>query len=136
MNAGRFVGASVAVFIVRTLLNFLFYGVAMRGQYEAIAAAHPGLLRQVTPAFITIDLVVAFLLTYLLIKTAAVFGPGIKGGVVLSILLAILGPVAYLLYNFFGVTYYPVDLLTIESVYQIAAYAIQGAVAAAIYKPA
>ena len=52
----------------------------------------------------------------------------------LGILLALLGPVLGGLYNFFSLTYYPSDLFTIEAVYQLVAYAIQGAIAAAIYK--
>ena len=57
MNAGRFVGASVAVFVFRTLLNYLFYGYLMHGRYEEMSTAHPGLFREVVPAFITLDLV-------------------------------------------------------------------------------
>ncbi len=59
MNAGRFVGASVAVFVVRTLMNFLFYGYAMRGRYEEMSAAHPGMFREVIPAYLVLDLISA-----------------------------------------------------------------------------
>ena len=136
MNAGRFVGASVVVFIVRTVLNYLFYGLAMHGRYEEMAAANPGLFREVVPAYVTIDLVVAVLLTYLIVKAASAFGGGIKGGATLAIFIAILSPVACNLYYFFGVTYYAIDFWAIESVYQIVSHAIQGALAAAIYKAA
>lgn len=134
MNAGRFVGASVAVFVVRTLLNYLFYGVAMQGRYEEISAAHPGMFREVIPAFIALDLVVALLLVYLIVRAAACFGGGIKAGVTIAILIAILSPVIGNLYYFFSVTWYPIDFWAIEAVYQIVAHAIQGAIAAAIYK--
>lgn len=136
MNAGRFVGASVAVFVVRTLLNYLFYGVAMQGRFEEMSAAHPGLFREVIPAFIALDLVTAVLITYLVVKAAAAFGGGLKGGATLGILIAILAPVIGSLYYFFSVTYYPIDFWAIESVYQIVSHAIQGALAAAIYKTA
>ncbi|HXO20266.1 MAG TPA: hypothetical protein VOA87_10140 [Thermoanaerobaculia bacterium] len=59
-----------------------------------------------------------------------------KGGVTIGILVAILSPVLGGLYNFFSQTFYPADLLCLESVYQIVAHAIQGAIAAAIYKSA
>jgi hypothetical protein len=134
MNAGRFVGASVVVFIVRTVMNTLFYGFLMQAQYAALAAAHPGLFREVIPAFIATDLVVAFLLTYLIVKAGSAFGGGMKGAVTLAILLAILGPVMFGLYYFFSVTYESVSSFAVESLYQIVAHAIQGAVAAAIYK--
>ncbi len=136
MNAGRFVGASVAVFLFRTILNYLFYGVLVHGRYVAMGAAHPGVLREVIPAYITLDLITAFILTYLVVKAAAAFGGGIKGGVILGILVALLAPVVGGLYFFFGVTYYPADLFATESVYQIVSHAVQGAIAAAIYKSA
>jgi hypothetical protein len=134
MNAGRFVGASVVVFIVRTVMNTLFYGFLMRGEYAALAAAHPGVFREVVPAFIAIDLVVAFLLTYLIVRAGSAFGGGMKGAVTLAVLLAIFGPVIFGLYYFFSVTYESAGSFALESVYQIVAHAIQGAVAAAIYK--
>jgi len=136
MNAGRFVGASVAVFLFRTILNYLFYGVLVHGRFEAMAAAHPGILREVIPAYVTLDLIVAFILTYLVVKAGAAFGGGIKGGVMLGILVALLGPVLASLNFFFGVTFYPADFVATESIYQIVAHAVQGAIAAAIYKSA
>jgi len=136
MNAGRFVGASVVVFIVRTLLNAGFYGYAIHGRYEEMSAAHPGVLREVVPVYIALDLVTAVLLTYLIVKAAGAFGGGIKGGVTIGILIAILCPILGGLYWYFSVTFYPANLFCIESVYQIVTYAIQGALAAAIYKVA
>jgi hypothetical protein len=136
MNAGRFVGASVAVFVVRTLLNYLFYGVLMHKEYEAWTAAHPGMFREVVPAFITLDLLVAILLVYVIVKAASCFGGGMKGAVTIAILLAILGPIIYNLYFFFSTTFYTINFFCMESVYQLVAHAIQGAIAAAIYKTA
>jgi hypothetical protein len=136
MNAGRFVGASVAVFLFRTLLNYLFYGVLVHGRFVEMSNAHPGVLREVIPAYITLDLIVAFVLTFLVIKAGAAFGGGIKGGVMLGVLAALLGPVLASLNFFFGVTFYPVDFVVMESVYQIATCAVQGAIAATIYKSA
>lgn len=136
MNAGRFVGASVAVFVVRTLLNFLFYGYLMQARFEELNAAHPGMFREVIPAYLALDLISALLITWLVVKAGAAFGGGIKGGVTLGVLVALLSPVIGGLYYYFSTTYYPQDLLAIESVYQLVSYAIQGALAAAIYKTA
>jgi hypothetical protein len=136
MNAGRFVGASVAVFVVRTLLNSLFYGYLIHPRMEEMSAAHPGMFREVVPAFITLDLLAALLITWLVIKAGAAFGGGVKGGVILGILVALLSPVLNNLYYYFSTTYYPQDLLAIESIYQIVTHAVQGALAAAIYKTA
>jgi len=136
MNTGRFVGASLAVFVVRTLMNTGFYGYAMHGRYEEMSNAHPGMFREVIPAYITLDLITAFILVYLIVKAASAFGGGMKGSVTVAVLVAILGPVMAGLYYYFSMTYYPADLVGMESVYQVIAYAIQGAVAAAIYKSA
>ncbi|HEX3127640.1 MAG TPA: hypothetical protein VH394_09940 [Thermoanaerobaculia bacterium] len=136
MNAGRFVGASVAVFVVRTLLNYLFYGYLMHPRMEAMSAAHPGMFREVVPAFITLDLLAALLITWLVIKAGAAFGGGVKGGLILGILVALLSPVLSNLYYYFSTTYYAQDLLAIESIYQIITHAVQGALAAMIYKTA
>ncbi len=136
MNAGRFVGASVAVFVFRTLLNYLVYGYLLQPRYEEISSAHPGMFREVIPAFITLDLLAALLITYLVVKAGAAFGGGVKGGAILGVLVGLLGPVLGSLYHYFGTTYNPQDLLAIESIYQIVTHAVQGALAAAIYKTA
>jgi hypothetical protein len=136
MNTGRFVGASVAVFVVRFLLNGAFYGYAMKGRYDELSAAHPGLFRNVIAGFALLDLLSAILIAYLIVKAGSAFGGGLKGGVTLAILIAILCPILGGLYFFFTVTWYPADLFTIEAVYQLVSHAVQGAIAAAIYKSA
>jgi hypothetical protein len=136
MNTGRFLGAAVAVWVVRTLLNAGFYGYLMHGEFEKIDAAHPGMFREVVPAFVAIDLLVALLLVYLIVKAASCFGGGMKGAVTIAIFIAILGPIVFSMYYYFSTTYYTVNFFCIESVYQLVAHAVQGAIAAAIYKTA
>src|SRR5229473_3022167 len=55
-------------------------------------------------------------------------------GVKLGLLVAVLSPVIGGLYQYFGVTYMSVGLMAAESVFQIIAHAIEGAVAGAMYK--
>jgi hypothetical protein len=136
MNTGRFVGAAAAVFVVRAILNTGFYGFAMKAQFDAMTAASPGVFRQVPVAYIVLDLLTAILFTYLFVKAGAAFGGGVKGGVSLGLLFAILCPIIGSLYWFFSVTVYPTNMVVEESVYQLVAHAIQGAVAGAIYKSA
>ena len=136
MNTGRFVGAAVAVWVVRTLLNAGFYGYLMHGEYEKISAQYPGAFREVVKAFVAIDLLVALLLVYLIVKAASCFGGGMKGAVTIAIFIAILGPIVFSMYYYFSTTYYTVNFFCIETVYQLVAHAIQGAIAAAIYKTA
>lgn len=136
MNTGRFLGAAVAVWLVRTALNAGFYGYLMHGEYEKLMADHPGMFREVVPAFIAIDLLVALLLVYLIVKAASCFGGGMKGAVTIAILVAIIGPIVFSMYYYFSTTYYTLNFFCIESIYQLVAHAIQGAIAAAIYKTA
>lgn len=136
MNVGRLMGAGVAVFVVRFLLNFLFYGTLMSARYQEISDAHPGMMREVIPAYAVLDLVTAFLIVWLFAKAGSAFGGGVKGGATVGVLVAVLGPVIGGLYYFFSVTYYPSDLAAIEAVYALVAHAVQGAVAGAVYKAA
>jgi hypothetical protein len=55
-------------------------------------------------------------------------------GVKLGLLVAVLSPVIGGLYQYFGVTYMSVGLMAAESVFQIIAHAIEGAVAGVMYK--
>lgn len=136
MNTGRFVGAAVAVFVARFLMNYLFYGVLIHDQYQAISDAHQGMFREVIPAYAVFDLIAAFLIAYFVARAGTSFGSGIARGVTIGALLGIFGPVLGSLYYFFSTTYYPTSLLGTEIVYQLVAHAIQGAIAAAVYKTA
>ncbi len=133
MNARRFVASAAAVWIVRVALNWSFYTKAIGTQAERISAAHPGMFRQVVPAYILTDLFFALAFTYLLVKVGPAFGEGVMAGVKLGLLVAILSPVLGSLYQYFSVTYMPVRLAA-EGVFQVIAHALEGGVAGAIYK--
>ena len=134
MNVGRFVGAVLGVWVVRVVLNFLFYGVAMTATYESLSAAHPGVFREVIPGLIATDLVVAVLLVYLWAKAGRSFGGGTMGGAKVGLWLGLVLGLVVNLYNFFGFTFMSLGLFGLDTVYQLVTAALQGAVAAAIYK--
>ncbi len=134
MNAGRFLASAAAVWLVRVALNWTFYTRVIGQQSQQIAATHPGVFRQVVPGFILTDLVFALAFTYLFVKVGAALGGGRMAGVKLGLLVAVLSPVIGGLYQYFGVTYMSVGLMAAESVFQIIAHAIEGAVAGAMYK--
>jgi hypothetical protein len=134
MNTGRFVASVVAVWIVRVALNATFYTMVVGGQTEKIAAAHPGMFRQVVPAYILTDLLFALAFTYLFVRVGAALGGGRMAGVKLGLLVAVLSPVIGSLYQYFSVTYMPIGLAAAEFVFQVIAHAIEGGVAGAIYK--
>lgn len=134
MNPGRFIASVVAVWIVRVALNWTFYTRVIGQQSQQIAAAHPGVFRQVVPGFILTDLVFALAFTYLFVKVGAALGGGRMAGVKLGLLVAVLSPVLGGLYRYFSVRYMPVGLAAAEAVFQVIAHAIEGAVAGALYR--
>ncbi len=134
MNAGRFLASAAAVWLVRVVLNWTFYTRVIGQQSQQIAATHPGVFRQVVPGFILTDLIFALAFTYLFVKVGAALGGGRMAGVKLGLLVAVLSPVIGGLYQYFGVTYMSVGLMAAESVFQMIAHAIEGAVAGAMYK--
>jgi hypothetical protein len=134
MNIGRFLASAAAVWLVRVALNWTFYTRVIGQQSQQIAAAHPGVFREVVPGFILTDLIFAFVFTYLFVKVGAALGGGRMAGVKLGLLVAVLSPVIGNLYQYFSVTYLSVGLMAAESVFQMVAHAIEGAVAGAIYK--
>jgi hypothetical protein len=122
------------VWVVRVALNWTFYTKVIGARAEQISAAHPGMFRQVVPAYILTDLLFALAFTYLFVKVGTVFGGGALAGMKLGLLVAILSPVLGSLYQYFSVTYTPIGLAAAESVFQLIAHAIEGGVAGAIYK--
>ena len=93
MNRGRFMAALIAVWVVRVVLNATFYTRIVGQQIREIAAAHPGMFREVVPAYILADLIFALAFTYLFVKVGAALGGGRIAGVKLGVLVAILSPV-------------------------------------------
>lgn len=134
MNIARFLASAAAVWLVRVALNWTFYTQMIGQQSQQIAATHPGVFREVVPGFILTDLVFALAFTYLFVKVGAALGRGRIAGMKLGVLVAVLSPVIGSLYQYFSVTYLSVGLMAAESVFQITAHAIEGAVAGAMYK--
>lgn len=136
MNVGRFVTAVLGVWIVRTVCNFLFYGLVMTSQYEVLAAEHPGIFREVIPGFIGTDLVFALFFVYLWTKAGAGFGGGLTGGAIYGCWIGLFFGLVWNLYYFFSFTFVSVGDIVTDAVYTVVAVTIQGAVAGALYKTA
>lgn len=134
MNAGRFLGAAIAVWIVRVALNWTFYTQVVGQRWEEITSAHPGMFREVVPAYIVTDLIFAFVFAFLFVKVGAALGGGVKAGVTLGVIVAILSPVIGNLYMYYSVTYVPAGLAVTDSVFHVIAHGVEGAVVGLIYK--
>jgi hypothetical protein len=134
MNTGRLVGAALVVWIVRVLLNYLFYGVWMTDQYAGMSEAHPGLFREVIPAYIAGDLLFAVVFVILFAKVASCLGGGVKAGVVLAILVAILSPLLGNVYIFYSFTIYSAGTMVTDSIFQLVSHVVSGVLAGVIYK--
>jgi len=135
MNTGRYFGAVVAMWIVRSLLNFAFYGKYMAAQFASIGAAHPGLLKTGVAGYVVTDLFTCIVFVLLLAKVGNTLGGRAKAGITLGLMIALLSPITGSLYSFFTFTFATMGQTCIEIVFQFVAYAIQGAVAGSIYKP-
>ncbi len=133
MNIGRFVGAVVGVWIVRMVLNWTFYTKIVGRLYASISSAHPGMFRMVIPAYVVTDLIFAVAFAFLLVKVSAALGGGVKAGVILGLIVAVLSPVVGALYEYYGVTYLPATLEVTGAFFQLIAHALEGAVASLIY---
>jgi hypothetical protein len=134
MNTGRFLGAAAVVWVVRVLLNWLYYGVWMADTNQAMANAHPGIFREVIPAYIAADLIFAVFFVFLFVKVVSCLGGGIRAGVMLAILIAILSQLLGSIYTFYSLTVYPADMMITDSIYQLVSHVISGVLAAVVYK--
>lgn len=134
MNVGRFLGAVLGVWVVRTGLNFLYYGLAMREKYEAMMAEYPGVFKEGIAGFIVTDLLFAVVLVYLWVKAGAAFGTGAKGGAIGGLWIGVLVGVVGGLYQFFSYAFIAPADYAMDAVYQVVSLAIQGAVAGVLYK--
>jgi hypothetical protein len=136
MNLGRFAAAVVAVWVVRSVLNFLFYGVAMASYYEALMTQHPEVFREVIPGFIATDLLFAAFFVFLWAKTGSAFGSGRGAGVKFGAWIGLFFGLVWNLYYFFGFTFMTLGDVALDTAYSTVAVALQGAVAASVYRPA
>lgn len=133
MNISRFGAAVVGVWIVRVVLNWAFYTKIVGRQYADISSAHPGMFRIVIPAYVVTDLIFALAFAFLFVKASTALGSGIKGGVILGLIVAVLSPVVGSLYEYYSVTYMPATLEVAGAVFQVIAHAVEGAIAGLIY---
>lgn len=135
MNTKSYLIGSIVVFIVMYLLDYLFHGIILAGQYEMIQhiLRTPEAMMTYMPAMLLADLIMAFGFGYIFIRgrEGKGIGEGIRYGLLIGFVFGV-GPAMInyavfpltgwiMLAYFFG---YPIECM------------ILGAIFAAIYKPA
>lgn len=133
MNVGRYLAAVIAVWVVRGLFGFLFWGMYMTEQYAAATAAWSGAFREVIPAYMVADLLFALVFVWLWAKVGAAFGSGAKGGALYGLVIGLFA-VVFGIYYFFSVTYISTTMWATEIVVTLVMHVLTGVVAALIYK--
>ena len=136
VKASRLAIAALATWVVRTVLNSVWFGVIMHPTFQRIYDAHPGMFREVIPAFVIADLLFAAVFVALLAKVGGSMGGGVGAGLRLGAYIALIGPAIGAIYEYFSVTYVPAQIEVIDAVYMIVNGAIAGAVAGAVLKSA
>ncbi|MFQ6078514.1 MAG: hypothetical protein ACE5NJ_05185 [Thermodesulfobacteriota bacterium] len=134
MNTKRFIIASVVVFVVYQVIDYLVNGVILMGTYEALKHIwRPEAdMKSLMWIFYPIGLVVSFLFVYIFIKGYEGKGilEGLRYGIWIGLFVSIPGTFSqYVIYPI------PFSLAIQWFIYWMIQFIIIGLVAAAIYKP-
>jgi hypothetical protein len=133
MNVGRYLAAVIAVWLVRMLFGFLFWGNYMAEQHAAATAAWSDAFREVIPAYLVADFLFALVFVWLWVKVGAAFGSDAKGGALYGLVIGLFSVVTGI-YYFFSVTYISTTMWATEIVVSLVLHVLIGVVAALIYK--
>jgi hypothetical protein len=133
MNVGRYLAAVIAVWLVRGLVGWAFWGNYMTEQYVAATAAWSGAFREVVPAYLVADFLFALVFVWLWVKVGSVFGSDVKGGALYGLVIGLFGVVTSI-YYFFSVTYITNSMWATELVVTLLLHVLIGIVAALVYK--
>lgn len=135
MDTKKFVAASLAVFVVSSVLNYICHGVLLQGAYQATAEVwRPEAdMNSKMPLMWATGLLISFLFVFIYSKGYEGKGimEGVRYGLWIGLLMSI--PMAF---NSFVTLPVPVSLAMQWAVYGLIQYIIMGIVTAAIYKPA
>jgi hypothetical protein len=134
MNPGRFAAAAVATWLVRTVLNAVFYTQIVAAQYQHVYETHPGVFREVIPAYIAADFAFAVVFVLLFVKAGEALGSGPRGGAMLGFYVGLLGPALLSVYMFYSTMYLSVGLAVSEGAFGVVNCIAAGAAAGAVYK--
>lgn len=131
MNLKRFVIASIAVFLVFQVLDFIIHGMILRPVYESLKDVwRPDMMSKMWIMYVG-SLVLSFLFTYIFIKGYE--NKGITEGIRYGIIIGLFASIPY---GFYEYVMYPLPLsLCLQwFIYGMIEFIICGIIAATIYK--
>lgn len=131
MNVKRFVIASIAVFLVFQVLDFIIHGMILRPVYESLKDVwRPDMMSKMWIMYVG-SLVLSFLFTYIFIKGYE--NKGIAEGIRYGIIIGLFASIPY---GFYEYVMYPLPLsLCLQwFIYGMIEFIICGIIVAAIYK--
>lgn len=134
MNMGRYLIAVLAVWIVRTVLNALWYGWYTAEAYAAAIEPYVGAFREVVPAYVTADLLFALVFVWLWVKVGAAFGSGAKAGGTYGFVIGLLAGVIPGIYWVYSLTVVTPGMWLQGVIFELVAGVLVGALAAVVYK--
>ncbi len=131
MNIKKFVIASIVVFIVFEILNFIIHGPLLGSIYEETKSVwRPDMMDKMWIIHIT-NFIFSFLFVYIFTKGYENKGivEGLRFGLIIGLLMNVVG-----MFNQYAVYPLPFSLAIQWFIYGIIQYVICGAVAASIYR--
>ena len=105
-------------------LNWTLYAKIIGAAVRQHSSAHPGMFRLVIPPYSVSDLIFALAFAFLFVKAGAALGGGVKAGVILVLIVALLSPIISGLYEYYAVTYLPASLELAGAIFQLIAHAV------------
>lgn len=133
MNIKRFVAASLAVFLVSQILEFLIHGVILKATYDSLKHLWRPDMESKMWIMYLVGFITSFLFTYIFVKGYENKGilEGVRFGVIIGLFTSI--PMAYGTYAMIPIPYL---LASHWFIYGMAETVAMGIVVALVYKPA
>lgn len=132
MNVKRFVFASLAVFVVGMILDFIIHNVILMGAYEALASIWRADMNSLMWIMYVGSLIFAFLFVYIFTKGYEGRGimEGVRYGLIIGLLMLLTG-----VFGQYAMYPLPFNLVIQWFIFGMIEFVVFGVVAALIYKP-
>ncbi len=132
MNVKRYLSASLAVFVVTVVLDYVIQGVILKGAYEATRSLWRPDMASKGWIIVLVDLIIAFPFTYIFVKGYEGKGimEGVRFGAIIGVLICL--PMSYGMYAMLPIPY---SFALQQFLYGLVEVILMGVVVAAVYRP-